>query len=302
MKKLSARKLPSITALQCFEAAARHLNFTKAAKELHMTQSAVSKQVIQLETLLDSSLFRRVRHSLQLTPTGNLFLRETQAVLEHLEQSVLNILAHGSEAEVVRIFTHPTFGARWLMPALKGFDRRYPHFHLEIHDQLGDFCNEFNSHMDIGFLHGSGVWPGLESIKLFNGHFVAVCAPDIPVPPLAEIGLSDEPVLIQSRARPRAWHDYFEYAGIEWEGIFSGARVDAFHTAIHAAEAGHGIALVPEVLVKNELAEGRLKTAWPQKLETPGAYYLVYPLNMEETPKIQALVQWIQQYTATWQQ
>lgn len=294
MKKLAAKKFPSIASLQCFETSARHLSFTKAAQELHMTQSAVSKQVAQLEHSLNNALFNRLQHRLQLTPTGKLFLRQAQEILSSLEQSVLNILAHGSEAETLRIFTHPTFGARWLIPALKGFGKAHPHIHLDVHDALGDFCAEFNPNMDIGFLHGDGVWPGLTSIKLFDGHFVAVCAPHAAPAPLDDVANQPNSILIQSRVRPRAWQAYFQAQSQEWAGTFNGPRFDSFYAVIHAAECGCGIGLVPHILVQEELADGRLQLAWPHHEQQHGAYYLVHPTNMETTPKVRTLIEWIQ--------
>lgn len=293
--RLSVKKLPSTTALRCFETAARHLSFTKAAQELHMTQSAVSKQVAMLEDSLNSTLFNRMQHGLQLTPTGRLFLQEAQTMLGRLEQSVLNILAHGSEAETLRIFTHPTFCARWLIPALKGFGKAHPNIHLDIHDELGDFCARYNSGMDIGFLCGDGIWPGLSSIKLFDGHFVAVCSPSLQPPPpaLPDTAQLGGFILIQSRPRPRLWFEYMQAQGIEWPGSFNGPRFDSFYACIRAAEHGCGIALAPEMLVRRELEEQRLRLAWPYRLESRSAYYMAHPSNLENTPKIRAIVEWI---------
>src|SRR5476651_1196673 len=126
---LNKRYLPSITALQCFEAVTRHLSFTRAAEELNLTQSAVSKQVAQLEELLQHLLFRRVRRRLQLTPAGDLYLVEVRKILTQVEMSTHYLRSYGGETEVLRVSTPSTFGARWLVPRLKGWRLRHPHIH-----------------------------------------------------------------------------------------------------------------------------------------------------------------------------
>lgn len=294
MKKIAIRKFPSTSSLQCFEASARHLSFTQAAKELYMTQSAVSKQVALLESVLECEVFVRKKQRLELTPIGQMFFTQAQEILSKMEDSVLNVLAHGSEAATLRVVTHPTFGARWLVPALKGFGEAHPNIHLDIHDELGDFCSRFDGDMDIGFLHGCGTWPGLKSIKLFEGHFVAVCAPSIEPPPLSDAEKLSECTLIQSRVRPRAWLEYLLSQGIACEGTLSGPRFDSFYAVIHAALSGCGIALVPEMLIQEELETGSLKIAWSYRLQRSGAYYMVHPSNMENTPRIRTMIDWIQ--------
>ena len=110
---LNKRYLPSITALQCFEAVTRHLSFTRAAEELNLTQSAVSKQVAQLEELLQHLLFLRVRRRLQMTPAGDLYLVEVRKILAQVEMSTHYLRSYGGETEVLRVSTPSTFGARW---------------------------------------------------------------------------------------------------------------------------------------------------------------------------------------------
>ncbi|MCF5385827.1 LysR family transcriptional regulator, partial [Pseudomonas syringae] len=136
---LNKRHLPSIAALQCFEAVTRHLSFTRAAEELNLTQSAVSKQVAQLEELVQHLLFQRVRRRLQLTPAGALYLAEVRKILTQIEMSTHFLRSYGGETEVLRVSTPSTFGARWLVPRLKGWRLRHPHIHLDlINEQESD--------------------------------------------------------------------------------------------------------------------------------------------------------------------
>ncbi len=179
---LNKRRLPSMTALQCFEAVARHLSFTRAAEELSLTQSAMSKQVAQLEEQLQHALFRRVRKRLQLTPAGELYLAEVRRILQQVELSTRFLLSYGGETEVLRVATPPTFGARWLIPQLNGWRHRHPNIHLDLRQEL-EPDDLRQGHCDLAFFFGPGTLPGAECIRLFGEQLVAVCAPSLlPVP------------------------------------------------------------------------------------------------------------------------
>ena len=152
---LNKRRLPSMTALQCFEAVARHLSFTRAAEELSLTQSAMSKQVAQLEEQLQHALFRRVRKRLQLTPAGELYLAEVRRILQQVELSTRFLLSYGGETEVLRVATPPTFGARWLIPQLNGWRHRHPNIHLDLRQEL-EPDDLRQGHCDLAFFFGPG--------------------------------------------------------------------------------------------------------------------------------------------------
>lgn len=293
MRKIAVSQLPSITSLRCFETAARHLSFTSAAKELFMTQSAVGKQVALLERVLDCELFIRHKQRIELTPIGEKFLYDTQDILRKIEDAVLNVLSHGNAVATLNIIANPTFCARWLVVLLKGFGKAHPNIHLEFHDHLGELDSNMINDMDLGFLHGAGDWPGMTSIKLFDCMFVPVCAPEIETTELSQQGCSEGVTLIQTRLSPRAWNEYFLSANVKWEGLFTGPRFDSFYDAIHAAICGCGVALVPDVLVREELNHGDLKLAWNHKLDKNWAYYMVHPSNKTGVPHVKILMDWI---------
>ncbi|OKA25669.1 LysR family transcriptional regulator [Pseudomonas versuta] len=290
---LNKRHLPSITALQCFEAVTRHLSFTRAAEELNLTQSAVSKQVAQLEELLQHLLFRRVRRRLQLTPAGDLYLVEVRKILTQVEMSTHTLRSYGGETEVLRVSTPSTFGARWLVPRLKGWRLRHPHIHL-------DLCNEqqaddlLQGRSDLAFYFGQGARPGTECLKLFGEELVAVCAPSsLPEMPYTDPTQLTELVLLQNASRPQAWHEWFENQGYRTDHSYHGPRFDTFYMCIRAAQVGCGVALLPRFLVEEELADGKLVVAWPYSMPSPDAYYLAYPEHSAGVPKVQAFVAWI---------
>lgn len=294
---MSKRLLPTMAALQCFESAARHMSFTRAAEELHLTQSAVSKQVAQLEEMLQHLLFHRVRRRLQLTPAGELYLAEVNKILTQMDISSRYILSYGGETEVLRMATQPTFGARWLIPNLKGFSKRHPNIHLDIRNELEPF-DLVQSKADVAFFYGQGSWPGAVCIELFGEDVVAVCAPGIlPEGPLTSANELTDFVLLQCTSRPEAWHEWFEEQGINTEHSYHGPRFDTFYMCIRAAQAGCGIALVPRFLVEDELTEAKLVIPWEHHKTSEGSHFIAYAEQSIDIPKVRSLVDWILEKT-----
>ncbi|MBI6953767.1 MULTISPECIES: LysR family transcriptional regulator [unclassified Pseudomonas] len=292
---MSKRLVPSMTALQCFEAAARHLSFTRAAEELHLTQSAVSKQVAQLEEMLRHHLFLRIRRRLQLTPAGSLYLAEVNKILTQVDMSSRYVLSYGSQTEVLKVATQPSFGVRWLIPHLKGFGKRHPNLHLDIRNEMEPFALLQGS-ADVVFFYGQGTWPGATCIELFGEEVVPVCAPELlQGRTLPDAGAVAELVLLQSTSRPQAWHEWFLEQGLHTDNSYHGPRFDTFYMALSAAQAGCGVALVPSYLVAKELAEGSLVLAWDHAMKSNGAHYLAYAEHAAEVPKVRALVEWVRE-------
>jgi DNA-binding transcriptional LysR family regulator len=292
---MSKRLVPSMTALQCFEAAARHLSFTRAAEELHLTQSAVSKQVAQLEEMLRHHLFLRIRRRLQLTPAGSLYLAEVNKILTQVDMSSRYVLTYGEQTEILKVATQPSFGVRWLIPHLKGFGKRHGNIHLDIRNEMEPFALLQGS-ADVVFFYGQGTWPGATCIELFGEEVVPVCAPEL----LAGRALGDADelaamVLLQSTSRPEAWHEWFLELGLYSVSAYHGPRFDTFYMALSAAQAGCGVALVPRYLVAKELAEGSLVIAWNHAMPSAGKHYLAYAEHAAEVPKVRALVEWIRE-------
>lgn len=251
---MSKRLVPSMTALQCFEAAARHLSFTRAAEELHLTQSAVSKQVAQLEDLLRHHLFLRIRRRLQLTPAGSLYLAEVNKILTQVDMSSRYVLTYGEQTEILKVATQPSFGVRWLIPHLKGFGRRHSNIHLDIRNEMEPF-SLLQGSADVVFFYGQGTWPGASCIELFGEEVVPVCSPELLAGrDLASAEALTDLVLLQSTSRPEAWHEWFLEQDLQSVSAYHGPRFDTFYMALSAAQAGCGVALVPRYLVAKELA------------------------------------------------
>lgn len=297
---LSYRKYPSTTALQCFETAARLLSFTSAAQELYMTQSAVSKQVAQLEEMLNISLFYRTSQRISLTPAGKRYYLDVVNILSQIETATTSLMSHVDNAELLRIAAHPTFCARWLIPALAGFNEEYPLIGLNISEQVGPFFSE-DYDVDIAFLYGDGVWSGMESVKLFDEYCIAVCSPEYYKKHIKSVDGIDhkdlaECSLLHLNSRSSALYDYFKQQKINIDGTFIGPRFDTFHACISAALMGYGIALVPRLLVMPEISSGKLVQAWDYADKAQSSYYIAYPLTLGNSHKVRAVIKWIFEY------
>ncbi|UNU72665.1 LysR substrate-binding domain-containing protein [Moraxella nasovis] len=292
MHTTNFRKYPSTTALQCFEAAGRHLSFTKAGKELHMTQSAVSKQVAQLEELLGVQLFYRVNQGIELSPAGQSYYKDTLAILAQIQHASLSMMVKHQEGEILSIACHPTFCAKWLIPALKGFGASHPLIHLDIKEVAEPLVD--TGGVDMAFLFGNGVWVGMDAVKLFDEYMVAVCRPDYLPKETDSDKLTHYP-LLQIRSRPTMWQAYFAELGVACQTLI-GAKFDSFFACINAAMIGCGIALVPKRFVDKELNDGTLVLAINQKLQSQNAYYMTYQSRLAHTPKVMAMTKWISGY------
>lgn len=295
---MSKRLVPSMAALQCFEAAARHLSFTRAAEELHLTQSAVSKQVAQLEDMLRHHLFLRIRRRLQLTPAGALYVAEVNKILTQVDISSRYILSYGEQTEVLTVATQPSFGVRWLIPHLKGFGKRHPNIHLDIRNEMEPFAL-LQAKADVVFFFGQGTWPGATCLELFGEEMLPVCTPEL----LQGRNFTDatevaELVLLQSTSRPEAWHEWFLEQGLHSANSYHGPRFDTFYMCLSAAQSGCGVALVPRYLVEQELADGKLVVPWPHAMRSNGAHFLAFSEHAAEVPKVRSLVEWIQAQVA----
>ena len=289
------RYLPSIAAMQCFEAAARHLSFTRAADELSLTQSAVSKQVAQLESFLNRKLFRRVRRSLCLTPEGAIYIGEVRKILAQLEMSSQYIMSYNSHLDMLKIATLPTFGSRWLAPRLTAFLDRHPHISLDCCEKVAPFDLDKEG-IDIAFFYGHGSWPGLECQRLFDEEVMPVCAPALLGSQVAGSPLDlTRYRLLHLSTRPQAWHDWFASQNLTTEHSYRGNRFETFHMLIRATMAGAGIALLPRFLVEDELARGELVMPWAHTLISANGYYLAYPERLGEVEKVRLFADYVMQ-------
>lgn len=268
------------------------MSFTKAADELSMTQSAVSKQVAHLEELIGQKLFIRSPQYLQITQAGNQYLSDVRAILSRIESATLAMLAYGSAVEELKLAAHPTLCSRWLTPLLVGFGQAYPNIRLDIRDKVISEIRDSGEPFDMAFLAGDGVWEGMQAIKLFDEENIVVCSPTVYETVQQALDLTRY-TFLQIRSRPTLWQQYFAAQQLAIPEAFTGPKFDTFYACIQAAEVGCGLALVPRRFVQAELDEGRLICPWDYHFIGKDSYYMVFPTASSALPKVRTMIDWV---------
>jgi DNA-binding transcriptional LysR family regulator len=294
-------RLPSTQALQCFEAAARHQSFTRAAQELALTQGAVSRQVAALEEMVGVALFRRGRHGMVLTAAGADYARQVSQRLDALERDTLDLRSRGGAGDRLAIASVPTFAVRWLIPRLPAFARLHPQLQVHIEARTRPFLFS-GAQVDAALFAGTPEqvrqWAGTQAVLLLPEEVIPVCRPSLlkggrPFTPRALAALP----LLQQSTRPEAWRQWFAAQGVDAAQALAGPRYEHFSMQAAAAACGLGVALVPTLLVRQELEQGTLVVACDRPLRGQRGYYLVQPAEPER-PALAALRQWLQAQAA----
>jgi LysR family glycine cleavage system transcriptional activator len=291
------RKLPPLTAVRAFEAAARNENFTAAAAELGMTQAAVSYQVKALEQRLGAQLFIRDRGRARLSPLGERLLPSLTRAFDAIEAA---FAAHQAEDEsLLTISTTVTFANTWLAWCLGSFQMRHPD--LAVRMTTGNELVDLRSgDADVAIRGGSGDWEGMEKHLLVRSSFTPMASPGFVASAERSLGRKVRPrdLLDLNLITPEDdwWVQWFADAGLTSDGAPKrrGVRLDNQANEGHAAMAGLGIALLTPFFWQNDVAEERLVMLFPEKLSSRGwSYWLVYPPERRSVPKIKRFREWL---------
>ncbi len=295
-----SRRLPPLNALRAFEAAARHLSFTRAAAELNVTQAAISHQVKALEERLGVRLFRRLNRALLLSEEGQAYLPPVRDALDTIAAATERLVAHDVSG-TLNISVSPSVAAMWLVPRLAGFRKAHPEIDVRISadDRLTDFARD---DVDLVIRYGRGHYPGLASMLLMTEDVFPVCSPAIlDGPPAlrrpADLGghtlLHDDPIGVADAEALADWRMWLLAAGVEGIDSERGPRFSHSNLLLQAAIDGQGVALGRTPLVANEIAGGRLVKPFELSLPASFAYYIVCPEAAAERPKVAAFREWL---------
>jgi len=288
-----SNRLPPLNALRVFEAAARHLSFTRAAEELFVTQAAVSHQIKSLEEFLGMPLFWRRNRALFLTEAGQQYLPVVREALERIQRGTEDLRQQNLPGTLA-ITVLPSFAARWLVPRLGSFIESHPDIDVKIvpSNQLVDF---YRDGVDVGVRFGQGQWSGLCAHRLMGDRMIAVCAPGLLArgKPLREPADLRHFTLLQDADELEHFPDWLAMAGVAGLDTRRGLFFNDASLVIQAALGGQGVGLVREVLVVEDLRAGRLVQPFPQSMPIPYEYYLVYPEARAEQRRIQAFRDWL---------
>lgn len=253
----TTKPLPSLDALHAFEAAARLQSFKQAAAELHLTATAVSHRIRNLEDALGCALFTRQVRAVALTPEGRRLLDAVQSGLAVIAEGVADI--RQPARQTVTLSVTPELAAQWLVPKLAAFQAAFPHIDLHIHAAYQTVDLQAGA-ADLAVRYGSGAYPGLDATPLFQEHFAPVAAPALK----ATLGADPRqwPLIHMDWHHKALAHDWAVWAqavGIPPADMQSGLHCSDGSHAVQAAIAGHGVALLGISLLAEELRSGLLE-------------------------------------------
>lgn len=289
-----ARRLPSLNGLRAFEAAARHLSFTRAAEELAVTQAAVSHQVKALEEQIGLPLFRRLNRALILSDEGQTLFPVVRGALDAVADAV-DRLHTRNVADALTVSVLPSFAVKWLVPRMSHFQQLHPGIDLRITaaDRMVDFVRDS---VDVAVRFGAGNWPGLRADFVADEYVMPVCAPALAGRLRDPADLAHVTLLHEEMAPiPRfpEWATWLEAAGAGGVNHDKGPRFSHTHIMLQAAIDGQGVALAQMLFAADDIAEGRLVAPFALRLPTGYAYYVVCLAAAADRPKIRAFREWV---------
>lgn len=286
------RRLPSLVALRTFEAVGRLLSFTKAARELGVTQAAVSRQIKNLESDLGIRLIKRGPAKHRLTSAGRVLFETMFHSLEEIATVVENI-AGRRDKTVLTVSVAPFFSACWLTPRIMSFLNDHPEIDLRLHHSYAppDYRRE---NIDAGINWGAGDWSDIEVVKILDGKLTPVCSPEY----YGDGTRLRKPADLRGHTllyefAPADWLVWFAQAGVSPPESLSTIQLDDSHALRRAALDAHGVALFFRNLVDEDLRTGKLVQPFNVCADTGKHYFFNYPAALELPPKIEQLRHWL---------
>ena len=293
MKRTPRRDIPSTESLVIFDAAARHGGFTRAGVELGLTQSAVSRQILDLESFLGAALFDRSRRALALTDTGHDYWAAVRPLLDGLETATvearLRRVLHGA----IHLSVAASFCNRWLIPKLPGFIANHPGTLINVSSRVGPIDLDA-SRFEAAIVNASAPPAGVHAQRLLNLRLAAYASPKLlkKAPPLAATDIAGLP-LLHLQEEPRAWAAYFSALGCARVAVPDGAHHSLLLLTCEAALAGLGAALLPPEFVADDVAAGRLMRLAPTEISGTRAYHLIWRPVDHANPALRAFRAWM---------
>lgn len=299
------KRLPPLNSLRVFEAAARHLSFTKAADELHVTPGAVSQQIKALEDFIGAPVFRRQKRSLLLTDEAQASLPVLRDGFDRLAEAA-RLLAARNDSGKLAVSVAPSLAAKWLVPRLDRFRERHPEIDVWVSAcmDLVDFAVD---DVDLAIRYGSGAYPGLVVEHLMSEMIVPVCSPRLMLgehplrtpKDLAHHTLLHEDSPDKDESCP-TWPMWLKAAGVGEIDAARGPKFNQSSLVIEAAVAGKGVALAKSQLALADLEAARLVIPFDMSSPSAFAYYVVHPESRRASPAVKAFKEWLRgEATAT---
>ncbi len=279
--------------LNTFATAAQALSFQDAAASLHVTPSAVSHQIRNLESMLGYPLFERLDKKIRLTSRGRQLFLEIREPLQQLHQASRNALSE-VEDNTLALSVAPVFATRWLVPRLRDFRALHPEISLSVIATISlvDFRND---PVDAAIRFGGGDWPDTVSRRLFDKRIAAVCHPDLVAANGGKFEVTQVigQTLIDNSFMRGLWREWLGSAGLDMPDELTSFEVQGTAQVLEIIAAGDAIGLVDVSFIRDELDSGRLAIACDHMLCDEDGYFLTYPEAMAERVSLQVFEQWI---------
>lgn len=290
------RRLPGLSSMRVFEVVGQTRSFTRAAERLNLTQSAVSKQIKNLEDEIGEALIVRRHHSLELTPAGAVLLETIQHALHAIEMSLRGI-AKKQNRNRLRINVPPTFAKRWLLPRLASLKRHLPEIDVSIGTELSDSLAE-RGLLDCAIRFGDGEWPTLDASLLMSEKHIVVAAPAllqdrILMSPGDLAQFTFLHVLAAPDQRYLTWRHWLDAAGFPELDTSRGLEFDVLDLAIEAARCGLGVTIADRSMVEGDLKAGTLRQLFDIQVEGHESYWFVTRPGTALAPNVAAFRDWL---------
>lgn len=269
------RRLPSLSLLRAFERAAYHRSFKLAAEEMHVTPSAVSHKIKQLEEELGIPLFQRLTRAVKLTPAGQAYFRDVHRAFARLETGTRQLHDRYGR-QVLRLQLLPFFATEVLVPRLHSFQATHPDIDLHLESSFGH-AEIHPEDADISIVLGKGSWPGLVSEPLMDLELMAVCSPAVAARMRPDHPEDiNEQTVIYFASKLDAWEQWARGMDLPEFKPKGSLTVDSMFSALQAAEQGLGIVTAIMPITEDRLRRNGLVAPFPKAVRIPDRYYLVY--------------------------
>ena len=294
---MDRRRLPPLNALRAFEAAARHMNFTRAAEELSVTPGAVSQQIQNLEAFVGAALFKRSAKGLLLTDAAQTALPALREAFDRLQEAA-ELLTAALDGRRVTVSAAPSFAAKWLVPRLGRFETLHPEVDVWLSAGM-DLVDFSSGEVDVAIRYGSGRYPGLEVVRLMSETVIPVASPGLLTErPLATLTDLAGHTLLHDGS-PDAddscpdWSMWLTARGVKDIDGTRGPRFNQSSLVIEAAMNGRGVALAKRALAQADIDAGRLIAPLDIATAVDFAYFVVHPKPKGRLTQVRAFVTWL---------
>ena len=294
---MQRRRLPPLNALRAFEAAARHMNFSRAADELSVTPGAVSQQIQNLEDYIGAPLFKRTPKGLLLTDAAQTALPALREAFDRLAEAA-SLLTAAEEGRRLTVSVAPSFAAKWLVPRIGRFEAAHPEIEVWVNAglELVDFTS---GEIDLAIRYGSGRYPGLEVQRLLGETVSPVASPALlEAHPLNDLQDLADTILLHDGS-PDAdescpdWAMWLAARGVKGVDGARGPRFNQSSLVIEAAVNGRGVALAKQTLAQVDVDAGRLVMPFQDATVVDFAYYIVHPKAKGRLTSVRAFIAWL---------